>query len=418
MKIVFCEPTGRGGICHYTYQLAESLARGGSDVLVLTTEAYELEGRARTFAVHSLVKKSRIKRWLTRGRSGGAHRANTAGPTSRGPSTARPARRHLAPAVRFVRTWAARVSCLGLLLARRPDIVHLQWPLNLSDEYQFIRLLKLLRFRVVYTAHNLLPHDSDSARERRACERIYRAVDRVVVHGERNRAELMAEFGIEGRKIAVIPHGAYEMFSEDGGIAKSVARRKLGIPEDSRVVLFFGAIRRYKGLEHLLDAFERIQQEVERPLLVIVGQVNTGAEEPDRYARLIGRFPSDRVRFVDAYVPSEEVAPYFVAADVVALPYVKTYQSGVVFLAYANGRPVVATDTGALGEAVEAGKSGMLVPPEDAKSLAAALAAVLNDPDRRERMGHYAKHLSDTRYSWDRIGGMTTELYRSVIHER
>jgi glycosyltransferase involved in cell wall biosynthesis len=100
----------------------------------------------------------------------------------------------------------------------------------------------------------------------------------------------------------------------------------------------------------------------------------------------------------------------------VVLPYVKTYTSGVLLAAYAAGRPVVATDTGALSEMVEVGKSGLLVPPKDTRALAQAIITLLGDTEGLESMGSYAKHLAETRYSWQRIATQTLCVYQSIVH--
>ena len=122
----------------------------------------------------------------------------------------------------------------------------------------------------------------------------------------------------------------------------------------------------------------------------------------------------DDIICVRSYVPFETIGEYFAASDIVALPYTKTYTSGVLLAAYSAGRPVVATDTGAMSEVVESGKSGFIVPPRDAKALSKAIVKIFNRSDI-EQMGRYAKHLAETRYSWANVASQTSELYRSLI---
>jgi len=123
----------------------------------------------------------------------------------------------------------------------------------------------------------------------------------------------------------------------------------------------------------------------------------------------------DDVRRINRYIPDNQVGSLFVASDLVVLPYVKTDTSGVLLAAYAAGKPVVATDTGALGEIVEPGKTGLLVPPRDSRALALAIITMLQDGNALRDMGRYAKHLADTSYSWHRVAAQTRDVYQSVM---
>ena len=98
----------------------------------------------------------------------------------------------------------------------------------------------------------------------------------------------------------------------------------------------------------------------------------------------------------------------------VVLPYIKTYTSGILLAAYAAGRPVIVTDTGALSEVVDVGKSGFIVPPRDINALAQAIMKILSDPGQMEEMGNYAKYLSETIYSWSSIALKTIHVYQSL----
>jgi glycosyltransferase involved in cell wall biosynthesis len=154
--------------------------------------------------------------------------------------------------------------------------------------------------------------------------------------------------------------------------------------------------------------------------LLIVGDIYAGDPEGHRYyTQLIdGLRGRDDVLCVASYVPVEAVGDYMAAADVVVLPYTRTYQSGVLLAAYAAGRPVVVTDTGGLGEIVEAGKSGFVVPPRDVKALANGIVDTLADAERLSAMGEHARYLATTVYAWDAVASRTIELYRSVAGKR
>jgi glycosyltransferase involved in cell wall biosynthesis len=218
---------------------------------------------------------------------------------------------------------------------------------------------------------------------------------------------------LDPRKIFVVPHGSDEVFSGDGSVSKADARRDLGISSEKRVILFFGFIKRYKGLEHLVAAFEEVKRRLPEAFLLVAGQIYRADKEGyEFYSRLFdGLKGRPDVLCVPQYIPVESIGAYFAASDVVVLPYVKTYTSGVLLAAYAAGRPVVVTDSGGLAEAVEEGKSGYVVPPGDVPALAAAIESVFENSEKSEGMGRHAKTLADTTYSWREAARKTADLY-------
>ena len=215
----------------------------------------------------------------------------------------------------------------------------------------------------------------------------------------------------------MIPHGS-SIESIPRHVTKAAARRELGLEADGRVILFLGMIKKYKGLEYLAEAFESVRSRLPDARLLIVGRVDTDdPESADAYARLLGELEGRAgVHTVPGYVPFDRLATYLLASDVVALPYVKSYTSGVLLWAYAAGRPVVVTSTGGLAESVVAGQSGFVVPPRDTPALAEALVGVIQSPERSDAMGDYARNLAETRYSWPTVAERTLKLYRELLN--
>jgi glycosyltransferase involved in cell wall biosynthesis len=159
-----------------------------------------------------------------------------------------------------------------------------------------------------------------------------------------------------------------------GAFDRESARRHLGI-STKNVVLFFGYIRPYKGLDNLIRATSRVVESEPDTTLLIVGE---SYEDRRKYDELIASEGlSERTRFVCEYVANEAVEPYFKAADVVCLPYKSASQSGIVMMAYGFRRPVVTTDVGGLPEFVRAGETGEIVPPGDVEALADAVVRAL-----------------------------------------
>jgi glycosyltransferase involved in cell wall biosynthesis len=216
----------------------------------------------------------------------------------------------------------------------------------------------------IFLCHNVEPHEPTPL-DRWLGGMGLSAADAFLVHA-RAEAERLRDRAA-GRPVRVHPHPSYEVFSRRRP-SREEARARLGA--HGRVVLFFGYVRPYKGLADLLEALKRARAD-SWDRLYVVGEFY---EPRDRYAGLLADPAiAPKVTVVDRYVANEEVAEYFAAADVVALPYRSATGSGIAQVAFGAGVPVVATRTGGLEDVVEDGVSGLLVPPSDPDQLARAL---------------------------------------------
>ena len=411
LRVALYEPSGFGGICHYTYQLAQALSERGCEVTLITTEAYELAHLPRRFRVRYRFKRSLLKRlfgpigWPRRFRRDGA--ASGAPPID--PLSAR---------MRAARLRLLQVRIALELAALRTDVVHVQ-SIGGGRNLFFVRLLRFLRLPVLYTAHEALPHEGEAPQNATSLAAVYRTATRIIVHAESTRKEMLEKFGVSPERVDVVPHGSYDLFFPEGRISRAAARARLGFPADRRIILFFGLIKRYKGLEYLIEAFRRIEESLPDATLAIVGNLfRQDSVGYARYSRLlaeVSRRPN--VLRVEGYVPIEKVGLYLSAADLVVLPHTETSQSGVLLAAFAAGRPAVVTDTGGLPETVERGRAGLVVPPRDARALAEAILRVLERPEDAEAMGQNAAREADSTYSWSPIAARTVELYLSAISD-
>jgi glycosyltransferase involved in cell wall biosynthesis len=419
LKVAFYDPSGCGGICQYTFLLAEALARSGCDVTVITSEIYELKHLSRGFKLGFLYKRSWLKTLLLKlipqrpNQDSSQTIARLNGQTTTETN-------NRVSVIKILQTVRLRITLLRAVIRLLWDgtqVIHFQWLADRNGDLFFIKLLKSLGFKIVYTAHDLVPHDSDTLENRRYYRNVYSLADRLIVHAENIRQEMIELFQLNPSTIWVIPHGSNILFSNE---SKTTARTRLEIPLDKKVILFFGLIKPYKGLEYLLKAFGRIKEQIDTALLVVAGRI--ADEDPAMYAhysRLLSQFAEENpVKCVTDYVPFEQAGNFFSAADVVVLPHVKPSQSGVLFAAIAAGKPVVVTDAGGLSEAVENGRTGFVVPPRDTTAIAEALIKVLQDPAVMERMGREAKALAETRYSWEGVAARTLRLYRSLTDPR
>jgi glycosyltransferase involved in cell wall biosynthesis len=264
----------------------------------------------------------------------------------------------------------------------RPDVVNVQWlPAGTRD---LVWARRLPRPRVL-TAHNVLPHEGEADVEER--RRLYRAFDRVVVHTQRG-AEELERFGVSAEHIVRIPHGTF-----DGPVE----------PPKGRTLLFFGLIRRYKGLDVLVRALP----EVRDAKLVVAGDPLDAVEPIRQLAADLG--VSDRVDWRLGYLPQQEVETLMRQSTIAVFPYRGGESaSGALATALGHGRPVVVTE--ALGEIVRAYGAGAVVPPDDPSALAHAINELLDDPAEAFRGTQKAREA----LSWSAIAEAHERLYSEL----
>jgi glycosyltransferase involved in cell wall biosynthesis len=288
------------------------------------------------------------------------------------------------------------------------DVVHFQWlAVQPLDRYL------LPRRPTVLTAHDLLPREPRPF-QTAAQRRLYEAVDAVVVHSDYGRRELVERLQIDSAKVRVIHHGAFDHLARIPGDELPAELRGARGP----VVLFFGLLRPYKGIEVLLEAWRSVH-----------GTEGEAADGLRQKAELwiVGRprIPIDAlkaaaspgVRWVTRFVSDAELAACFRSADVVVLPYLQTDRldfSGVLATALGFGKPAVVSDVGGFGEVAQAG-AARLVAPGDPAELAAALAELLGDPMRRQALAAAARTAAAGPYSWTAAARETLELYRELL---
>src|ERR1700742_3840316 len=317
----------------YDRALAAALARAGAEVELVTTKfLYGEVPAADGFTVDErFYKRSAERGWAAKGRLGFK------------------LAEHLRDMLHFRRA------------ASDADVVHYQW-LTLPGVDS--RLLPPTRPRVM-TAHYIVP-PSPSRRQVASARRVFSRMDAVVAHSEHGAARLRDEVGLPAERVHVIPHGAFDYLTR-------LADEK-PLPEELQgaegpVVLSFGLLRPYKGLENLLEAFG----EVGGAELWIVGNPRMSVEPLHEMAALTGA----KVRFVIRFVEDAEIPAIFRRADVVTLPYLDAEHSGVLYTGLAFGKPMVVSAVGGFPEVADAG-AARLVAPGDTGDLAGALPELVS----------------------------------------
>jgi D-inositol-3-phosphate glycosyltransferase len=324
-------------------------------------------------------------------------------------------------AKKLVRVLVYYVRLLWYSARSRSQVFHIQWmnKFLLFDRTLLCLFYKLLGKKLVFTAHNVNAgrrDGTDSWRNRFGLRAMYRLVDHIIVHTDRAKEELIREFSVPEQKVSVIEFGVNRIVPKTA-LSRDEAKRQLGLTSQEKAVLFFGNILPYKGLEYLVDAVRQLSREDETYRLIIAGrnQLDKAYWQEKIKPRLVDGF-RDKVILRTSLIPDEDAEVYFKAADVLVLPYLVIFQSGVLFMAYAFGLPVIASDVGAFRDDIVSGKTGYICLPHDVTSLAAAITEFFSGPlfaHQEESRRSIAKYAAE-RYSWDKIGQKTKEVYAAL----
>ena len=279
-----------------------------------------------------------------------------------------------------------------------PDVVHVQW-LGLP-QYDLRWLRAVARERpVVFTAHDVLPRRTADKRD--LWRHVFETVDRVVAHGA-GAVEQLVELGVDRARIVRIPHPVFAPL------------RDIAPPHGSTLV-FFGLIRRSKGLDLLIRALPEIARDVPDVRLVVAGDPIEPAEPFQELARELG--VAERIEWRLRFLTEDEVADVMEEASVVVLPYRKIESSGVLATALGYGRPAVVADVGSLGDTVSEFGAGAVVPAENPSALANACVTLLTDADALARAFRAAQTASRT-LSWDEAARAHEHVYEQVLELR
>lgn len=258
-----------------------------------------------------------------------------------------------------------------LLNHEKPDLVIIHWwhPFFALPFGTITSLLSsALKAKSCFICHNVLPHEKIPF-QYLLTRYAFRNTKLFIVHSEEDKRKLLRLK--PNADVRINCHPTYSIFGQWQIYDKADARKRLAISDDARTILFFGFVRPYKGLKHLIHALEKIRSKMDC-LLLIVGEFFY--QDKKSFVKLIEeRGLKDHVIIVDKYVRNEDVALYFGSADVVALPYTSATQSGIVQIAFGLNTPVITTDVGGLSEAVEDGKTGFVVKPGNSDELAQAI---------------------------------------------
>lgn len=413
LKIVLVEQRGMGGMIHYSYQMCKAMANEGADVTLATAREYELENFPHNFKVDPVMNLWSLKTdpllvELPRNALDALGRKifwNS---------------RRVFRAIQFVWEW---VRLTNHLLKIRPDVIQFgtaKFPL----EAFFYSILKRNGIILGQVCHEFEMREVSKNIINRWSDALYitafKSFDAIFLHGESNVTKFQSMFDIPRERLHSIPHGNEQIFPDTDQSTSIIERlrAKYGIDNSNPVVLFFGNLTPSKGIPDLIQAFEKVHAHNPNTRLIIAGMPSRFIDMNQLHDMVAELNLSKAVVFDSRYLDIEEIGPLMQLATVAVYPYRSITQSGALQVAYAFGKPVVATNVGGFPEAVDDGQSGFLVEPEAPSELASAILKIINDPELIQKMGAYAKHLSETRFAWEPIARDMLKVYSGLVQSK
>lgn len=295
------------------------------------------------------------------------------------------------------------LSSAKKIKAIKPDLIIAQWWHPYFAPCYQILFGAMKGIKKIFICHNVLPHERFPF-DKWLVKNTLKKVDGCVVHSSLDKNDLISLFPDMKHRLNV--HPTYNAFKLRN-ISREEARKELGIEEDAKIMLFFGFVRKYKGLMHLLNAMPEILKNHGDIKLYVVGDFGKDKED---YINTISRNDSaSAVVIKDGYVPDKDVEAYFAAADICVCPYESATQSGIVQIAFGFELPVLATNVGGLPEVVTNMKTGYVVEPNNPTKIAEAI----NDFYENDRRYEFIEHVKaeEKRFSWNRMVECISDLY-------
>jgi D-inositol-3-phosphate glycosyltransferase len=329
---------------------------------------------------------------------------------------------HLLPKIWRVLRYYGRLMAFAACTDAR--IFHILWfrKFPWAERTLLNAYFKILGKKLLFTAHNIDGRARDGRRrsliDQLSLRFLYRTVDHILVHTAQMKNELVENFNVVEDRVTVVPFGINDVIAP-ATESRCVAKQKLGFRPDEGVLLFFGNIAPYKGVEDLIGALANLRAERKRFTLLLAGPVKDKSCESywSKLETLIDELRlSGHVRKEVRYIPDKDVGLFFKGSDVLVLPYRRVYQSGVLALSYAQGLPVIAADVGSLRDDIIEGETGLVFRSGDVLDLAAKIRTyfasdlfkdlVMRGPDIRE--------YGVKRFSWTRNAERTCEVYEKL----
>lgn len=378
-RVLVVSPLGYTGLAYYDYSLCQSLSEKGLDVELCTSDKWILGSYQNTFRLALLYRCcSGEMNKVTKG-------------------------------VNYI---LSSFRILFHVLKSKAKVVHFQIVEFPLIDMLIMVSLKLFGKQIIFTPHDIF-HNKKYPFNKLITSKLYSVANFIVVHKDVNKETLMDQFGVKPDKIRIIPHGSYEYFV-DGSVTKECARKFLDFKDDYKIILFFGNIKPGKGIEILIKAMPLIRDKINKLRLVIAGRLGGGMTEEE----LLGALEKEGVRNITItkleFIPEREIVFYYMASDIVVLPYTHVSESGVLRYAQSCGKTVVCSDLEEFKDTVVHGETGYLFRNKDYKDLTSQVILAFSE-GKFERIGGKAKKLMEENYTWRKIASLTKTVYDDAL---
>lgn len=290
----------------------------------------------------------------------------------------------------------------------RADLILFQWwhPF-FAPCYWFLCKFMGKNIRKMFLCHNVFPHERFPL-DKFLAKRTLRCGDFFIVHSTQDEKDLKSICKNPVYRKTVLP--TFNAFKIQN-LSMEEGRSQLNIGAEEKVLLFFGFIRDYKGLRHLLDALPAVSEQLADVKLLVVGDFSGEASKKKYEGQIAELGVQNLVEIHDGYIPDREVEKFFAAADLVVLPYESATQSGIIQIAYGFEKPVVVTNVGGLPDVVADGETGYIVEAKNSAALADGIVKFF----REEQAEYFRQNIikEAEKYSWDRMTEAIDELMKT-----
>lgn len=321
---------------------------------------------------------------------------------------------------KMLRYYKYLLNIYKLIRKEEYDVVHFQFFRRRRIESLYFLILKLMGIKLAYTVHDISPLD-ESKLDHLFNLLVYKTADILIVHSNLNKKTLSEQTKLREEKIMVMPHGDFDSYVPDRVISKSEARQIFELSQENNVILFFGAIKEYKGLDILSNSISLASKKINNLAFIIAGEAGDAETKKIvlKCRDILSRLPKNvKVIFHDEFIPINEVAKYFIASDIVVLPYRRVTHSGIPHLAFSFGRPIIASNVGDFQEIIEEGKNGFVLSSNTHENLSEKIIQAFSDKPRLEEMGKYARDFCATKYTWKNSAESLIPVYEKMVKDR
>lgn len=297
---------------------------------------------------------------------------------------------------------------LQLIIKERPDIIHFQWFRMPFLDSLFVGIYK--RYcPVIYTIHNTTLNHGDKvsfiSAQKKGYKNILKKVSSLIVHTNYSKKKFLEEYPEFEAKVKIISHGLLNFPSKGES-------KKFRFDFGTKVVLlFFGNIQKYKGLDILVEAMQYLRNK--DVVLLVAGKANIPIDELKERAKMLN--VSHNIYWLTQFIPDEDVQEIYDYSDIVVLPHRHIDQSGVLMSAINFSKPVIASNTGGFSEIVEDGKYGFLFRSEDPLDLANKIEKII-DHQVFKSINFNVNNLRKSWKTWQEISEDTLGIYNHSLN--